>query len=222
MPHEGRENMARREEITYGEVAEICDRLKTEKKKPSIRLIIVELGGGSATTVSKFLKKWIAAQSIKPTIELSAALQDSIHKEIASHIKASEDVLREQISSLQALLDEHHDISGKHEEEIEKLLAASVELTQQLNTEKIIYLKLQEQVAGLEKDKENLSNKWVEAEKQIAANSSKLVEQDKYVKHLENTIKDMEQKLDRAEIKAGESQQQLITMLSKTERTDIR
>jgi chromosome segregation ATPase len=142
----------RRERVTYEEVAAACEALSDDQQRPSVRLVMQRVGGGSPKTINDFLRAWERVQEGASSLgDLGVHVSDEFKAALAQELAAVGGQIRKEVGARQEELEELYALAQESGDAARQQIG---ELEGQLREEQKqrqgAELQLQQQIASLQ------------------------------------------------------------------------
>lgn len=94
--------------VTTSAVAQACEAIKAEGKKPSVRTVRARLGGGSPNDIAPLLADWKKGIRVTeaPPIQINKAIYDAIAEQIRTEADAAQKDATESLAALESDVEE--------------------------------------------------------------------------------------------------------------------
>ena len=166
---------SKRDNLSFDEVAQVCEKLMTDGEKVTVRNVLAVTGGGFAT-VSDFIKQWQQQQEVSQETDLPKTL-------ITALKTAYKSILSEQEASYQQKLN----LEAQHTQEALDQVTLLEKTTAELQNE-------------LEKCQHATTSKIMALEKELSISALRLEDSHKREQKIADELSKIRQKLHEVEI----------------------
>lgn len=135
----------RRERVTYEEVAAACTALQQQQQRPSVRLVMQQVGGGSPKTINEYLRAWERViQGAQTLGDVGVSLSEDFRAALAQELTRHGDKVRQEVGRRSAELEELYALS---QESCEAAVIQVAQLEQRLDAADVARQQAEQQLA---------------------------------------------------------------------------
>ena len=166
---------SKRDNLSFDEVAQVCEKLMTDGEKVTVRNVLAVTGGGFAT-VSDFIKQWQQQQEVSQETDLPKTL-----------ITALKTVYKSMLSEQEASYQQKLNLEAQHTQEALDQVTLLEKTTAELQNE-------------LEKCQHATTSKIMALEKELSISALRLEDSHKREQKIADELSKIRQKLHEVEI----------------------